>query len=72
MERSPATVEYTEEDNDRGFPQDCVYVECSNSGYRVGPIWGHGEASVRRALAQLTEECSCGAAFHSDSTADDF
>lgn len=59
-----AEIEYTTEENDEGFECDCVYASCYVSGERAGPIWGHGEASVKRALATLTEECSCSAKFH--------
>lgn len=68
----PADVDYTSETNDRGSNQDCVYVTCSESGCTIGPIWGHSDASVKRALAELTETCPCGAAFHSDGVNDDF
>jgi hypothetical protein len=59
-----ASIEFTDEDNDDGYGQDCVYATCNESGDVVGPIWGHGDNSVKRALATLTEECSCGADFH--------
>ena len=58
------TIEYASEENDDGIEVDCVYVTCTRSGDEVGPIWGHSEASVKRALATLSEECSCGAGFH--------
>ena len=61
-----ALIEMTQAPNTMQIPQDCVYAECLMSGDRVGPVWGHGDASVRRALATLTEECSCGATFHVD------
>lgn len=62
----PASVKYTSEENDAGYEQDCVYATCGQSGLVVGPIWGHSERSVARALATLTEKCSCNARFHEE------
>jgi len=62
--KAPATVLFTSEKNDEGKRQNCVYAQCHLSGYSVGPIWGHKDASVKRALATLTEECDCPARFH--------
>lgn len=56
-------IERMQEKHD-GILRNCVYAECLESGIRVGPIWGRGEASVKRALATLTEQCTCGARFH--------
>ena len=59
-----ASIEETSEENDNGIEVDCIYATCDKSLDQVGPIWGTGEASIKRALATLTEECSCGAKFH--------
>lgn len=59
-----ADVEYGEQENEDGIDVPCVYVTCQRSGETVGPIWGDGDASVKRALATLSGECSCGAPFH--------
>lgn len=64
MAEAYAKIEYVEERNQRGQLQDCVFAECLDSGHVSGPVWGHGEASVKRVLALLTEEDSCGASFH--------
>ena len=64
MSISKASINYTEEENEEDRIQDCIYATCEVSGDAVGPVWGHSEASVKRALATLTEECSCGAGFH--------
>lgn len=61
-----AEIDITEEENDSGVVIPCVYATCNDSGDSIGPIWGDGEASVKRALATLTEECSCGATFHTN------
>ena len=61
---SQADIDFMEEENENGYCQICVYATCNRSGDSVGPIWGDSEASVLRALATLTEECSCGAGFH--------
>lgn len=62
--RAIADIEHSEEENDNGFLTPCVYAICTVSDDKVGPIWGDSEASVKRALATLSEECSCGAGFH--------
>ena len=64
MSRALAEIEESEEENDEGRMQPCIYATCEESGDTVGPIWGTAENSVLRALATLTEECSCGASFH--------
>ena len=61
-----ATIEETEEENDYEREYPCVYATCDRSGLTVGPIWGTGTDSRKRALAQLTEECSCGATWHEE------
>jgi hypothetical protein len=61
---SIAEIQYTEEENEDGRTQQCVYAVCSESGDIVGPVWGQGENSVKRALAMLSEECSCGQTYH--------
>jgi hypothetical protein len=63
MPTHKATITKTREKNERGYQSDCVYAECCESGEESGPIWGHGEASVKRALATLRENCD---AFHVD------
>jgi len=60
---SYATIEYTEAENDDGYDVECVFATCEQSGVKVGPVWGHHERSVRRALATLGEKCDCGG-FH--------
>ena len=69
-ERQAASVEYIEAENDQGYDQDCVEVECDDS-LDTARAWGHGDDSVKCALAKLTETCSCGAKWHYDNTEDD-
>ncbi len=72
---SVAEVEFTEDENDSGQLVPCVFVRCLSSptDFEVGPIWGNGIASVRRALAQLSEDCDCGQNFHkADQGEDEF
>jgi hypothetical protein len=57
---SYCTVEETEEEGDYGTDVPCLYATCQTTGHKVGPIWGQGQRSVRRALATLSEQCSCG------------
>lgn len=59
-----ASVFIEAEENEDGIEVPCVYAMCDETGEQVGPIWGDGDASVKRALATLTEECSCGATWH--------
>jgi hypothetical protein len=47
-----------------GLIQDCVRAVCQESGHKTDPVWGSNTSSIRRALATLTEECSCGATWH--------
>lgn len=69
--RSAAEVEVKREKNQFGVLDYCVYAECLEGSTRVGPVWGDGEASVRRVLAMLTEKCDCGADWHYDEDGDD-
>jgi hypothetical protein len=61
---APATVFFTQFPNDRGHKQLCVFAECHYGGTRVGPVWSHSDAAIRRALATLTLKCDCGRSFH--------
>jgi len=68
MKTSTATIDFDIRENDSGVDVDCVFARCHTSECVVGPIWGHGQASIRRALATLTDECDCGADFHNQAT----
>jgi hypothetical protein len=59
-------IEYVQEENKQhgGRVMDCIYATCLTSGYSIGPVWGVGTDSVKRACAQLTEHCSCGEKWH--------
>lgn len=62
---APAIVFFLSEKNAEGQRQLCVRTQCQYSDHRLSnPVWGHSEESVRRALAQLTQECDCPAKFH--------
>ena len=63
-------VEFTWATSSRGYQQKCVYARCRAADERVGPIWGHGENSVKRALCTLTEQCWCGTKFHKEGEAE--
>lgn len=56
MSRIQCDVEYTSEENDYGTETDCVYVTCSRCDHEVHS-WGDGDASVKRCLAVMREEC---------------
>ena len=67
MSRAPASVtEDTAEHSKSGEDEKCIFAECQETNIVVGPIWGTSDASRKRALAQLTEECGCGARYHYD------
>lgn len=63
--KSPAKVIFTTQRNSDGKSQACVFAECLLSGIRIGPIWGHGDASIKKVCAELTHECDCPAKYHS-------
>jgi len=60
----PAAIHFAKAKNEKNHQQTCVYAECTLSGIIVGPIWGHTEQSIRKAVATLTQECDCPARFH--------
>ena len=62
--KAPCTLYYTAGPNAQGVRCPCVFAECHYGGTRVGPIWGHRDASARRAMAELTRQCGCGRRFH--------
>lgn len=62
--KSPAVVYFRSAKNEKGHRQICVYVECELGGAVVGPIWGHTDGAIKKALATLTQECDCPAKFH--------
>lgn len=61
---APAHVIFSRAKNSTGKQQICVYAECLYGGARVGPVWGHTDATIRRALATMTEQCPCQRLFH--------
>ena len=61
---APAMVYFTQDRNEDGKKQLCVYVECTYSGRKAGPVWSHTKAAVDRCLAELTKRCDCGRRFH--------
>jgi hypothetical protein len=44
----------------------CIYATCTRVGDKAGPVWGVQTPSVKKALATLTDECACGARWHSE------
>ncbi len=59
-----ARIIYTKRQNERGYEGDCVIAVCEEGEGRTEPVWGHGDRSVKRALATLSKVCSCGARWH--------
>lgn len=41
-----------------------VWAECTCGGTRVGPVYTHSDAAVRKALAALSRFCECGRSYH--------
>ena len=62
--RTGATIYFKSAANEEGKMQTCVYAECHLSVKKVGPIWGHGERSIKRALVHLTLACDCPGKYH--------
>jgi len=52
-------VEYTQLENDYGREIDGVVVTCEDCGHSE-ESFGHGEASVKRCLALMRENCPEG------------
>ena len=55
----PCSVSHEELENENGCPVDGVVVSCSRCGHQT-ESFGTGDASVRRCLALLREECPRG------------
>ena len=66
VDAAEADIEYSVAENEQHVMQDCVRARCAESGDVTAPVWGRGFASVRRALALLTETCSCGMEWHEE------
>ena len=62
-EIAPADVEVSQDLNERGHMQDCVFATCERSGVNARS-WGTSSKSVFRTLLVLTEQCDCGARKH--------
>ena len=60
-----ALIVYVRRFNEKGRLQGAVLARCA-SGQNGGPsfAWGQHARSVKRALAQLSANCVCGARFH--------
>jgi hypothetical protein len=48
------------------FLDDIVVVQCLRSGCEE-TAYGHGEPSVKAALAKLSQACACGSRWHYES-----
>ncbi len=60
MARVECEVVYGTQENDSGTDSPCVWTTCSQCGHET-ISWGNSEASVRRCLALMNEECPEGA-----------
>lgn len=54
--RVPCNVEFTQIENERGFPVDGVCVTCTRCGEEA-ESFGTGEASIKRCFVLLREQC---------------
>ena len=54
-----------EADNDFGGMTPTVTARCPHTGIESPAIWGDGPASIKRALATLAGDCTCGC-FHQE------
>ena len=59
-----ATIHYGSAVNEKGKRALCIHAQCQFADTVVGPIWGHGDASMRAALSELTRNCECPATYH--------
>jgi hypothetical protein len=59
MARVLCAIEEDELENDEGRPVEGVRATCSRCGHST-ESWGTGEASIRRCLVLLREECPEG------------
>ena len=63
--KAPSIVYFRHAKNEKGHKQTCVYAECELGGTVIGPVWGHTDASVKKAMSTLTRKCDCPSKFHS-------
>ena len=58
-----ATIQYITLENEEGYDVDSVQASCT-----IGETEAYGthERSIKRALAELSQNCSCGASFHKE------
>ncbi len=68
MVRVPATIYFQHAKNEKGNRQVCVYAVCDLERTVVGPIWGHTDRAVKKAVSELTRQCDCPAKFHNPQT----
>jgi hypothetical protein len=72
VRKASAEIDFTKRPRAEGGPeQDCVIATCLEGQFESEPVWGHSHRSVRRALAQLSEDCPCGARFHEAANGED-
>ena len=50
------SISYDTETNDYGRDSDCVTATCSRCDHKT-MSWGHSEASIKRCLVLMREEC---------------
>ena len=63
--RVPCNVEYTQIENERGFPVDGVVVTCSRCE-KQAESFGQSEASIKRCFILLRETCDEQNYYYSD------
>lgn len=70
MPRTAARIVEDLELDEEGRKRSCIYAVCAESEESAGPVWGTGDASRKRALRMLTDQCGCGAIYHYDEEAE--
>lgn len=58
-------ITFGEQENDYGGITPTVTATCPHTGTASPAIWGDGPASIKRALATLAGDCTCGC-FHQE------
>jgi hypothetical protein len=63
---APVVLYYTQmkQDDDATAKTPCVFAECTYSGLRCGPAWGHSYSAKAKVTHELARECDCGRRLH--------
>ena len=59
-----ASILYLHRVNEKGRLTGAVFARCASGSGDQSFAWGQQACSIKRALAQLSSTCACGARFH--------